>query len=141
MLIKTTLSVPIKACKVVYDFIKDSFRCFALSILIKARSHNLSWLIVSHWGPEVWNDQFQFTERSFAAWNTYCHGQHYLQNNSKNVRRTSGRDNFKLHDFKPWSTRGGYNRYIVSGHERCLGPARMKVPMLRFLWSSPKLLV
>jgi len=45
-------------------------------------------------------DQFQFTERSFAACNTYkCHRQHYLQSNSKNVR-TSVCDNFKLHDLK-----------------------------------------
>ena len=46
--------------------------------------------------------QFQFTERSFAARNTYnCHRDHYLQNNLKNVRMSSGRDNFKLHDLKP----------------------------------------
>jgi len=46
-------------------------------------------------------DQFQFTERSFAACNAYkCHRQHYLQSNSKNVR-TSVCDNFKLHDLKP----------------------------------------
>jgi len=44
-------------------------------------------------------DQFQFAERSFAAWSAYCHRQHYLQSKSKNVR-TSGRDNFKLHDMK-----------------------------------------
>jgi len=72
--------------EVVYDFIKVSFRCFVLFILIKVKSHNLPWLIVGHWGPEVWNDQFQFTERSFPACNTFCHRQHYLQSNSKNVR-------------------------------------------------------
>jgi len=34
----------------------------SLSILIKARSNNLPWLIVSQWGPEIWRDQFHFTE-------------------------------------------------------------------------------
>jgi len=29
--------------------------------LIKARSHNLPWLTISHWSTEVWKDQFQFT--------------------------------------------------------------------------------
>jgi len=54
-------------------------------------------LIVSHWlGPEVWKDQFQFTERSFTACNTYnWHCQHYLQSNSKNVRRSPGHDKFQ----------------------------------------------
>jgi len=41
-----------------------------------------------------------FTEKSFAACNTYCHGQCYLQSNSTNVR-PSEHDNFKLHDLKP----------------------------------------
>ena len=55
---------------------------------------------VSHWGPEVRKDQFQFTERSFAVCNTYnCHRQHYLQTNSKSVR-TSGGDHFTLHNSK-----------------------------------------
>jgi len=47
-----------------------------LSILIKARSHDLPWLILSHWGSEVCKHQFQFTERSLAACNRYCHRQH-----------------------------------------------------------------
>ena len=35
-------------------------------------------------------DQFQFTERMFAACNTYkCHRQHYLQSSSKNVRTSA----------------------------------------------------
>jgi len=56
---------------------KQAFAFSSLSTLIKARSHNLPWLIVSLWGPEVWKDQFQFTERSFAACNTYnCNRQH-----------------------------------------------------------------
>ena len=46
---------------------------------------------------EVWKDHFHFAERSLAACNTYCHRQRILQSNLKNVRRTSGRDNFKLH--------------------------------------------
>jgi len=88
--------------KVVYDFIKVSFRCFVTSYSHRrySRSQNLPRIIVSHWGPEVWKDQFQFTERSLAACNRYCYRQHYLQSNSKNVRGTSGRDNFKLYDLK-----------------------------------------
>jgi len=62
-----------------------------LSILIKARSHNLPRLILSRWGSEAWKHQLQFTERSLATCNRYCYRQHYLQNNSKNVR-TSGCD-------------------------------------------------
>jgi len=30
-------------------------------ILIKARSHSLPWLTISHWGTEAWKDQSQFT--------------------------------------------------------------------------------
>jgi len=71
-----------------------------LAILIKARSRYLPWFILSHWGREEWNDQFQWTERSFAACSAYCNQWHYLQSNSKNVRMTSGRNNFKLHDLK-----------------------------------------
>jgi len=63
-----------------------------LSILIKPRSHILPWLILSHWGSEIWKHQIQFTERSLATCNRYCHHQNYLQSNSKNVRRTSGRN-------------------------------------------------
>jgi len=29
--------------------------------LIKARSHNLHWLAISHWDTEVWKDQSQLT--------------------------------------------------------------------------------
>ena len=29
--------------------------------LIKARSHNLPWLTISHWGTDVWKDKSQFT--------------------------------------------------------------------------------
>jgi len=72
---------------------------WSISVLIKARLYNLPWLIVSHWGAEVWKDQFQFTGRSLSACNTYRHRQHYSQSSSKNVRKTSGRDNFKLHNF------------------------------------------
>ena len=50
---------------------------------------------------EVWKDQFHFAEKSLAACYRYCHCQRFLQSNSKNVRRTSGRDNFKLHGLKP----------------------------------------
>ena len=44
-------------------------------------------------------DQFQFTERSFEACNTYCHRQRLFASNSKNVK-TSRRDNFELEDLK-----------------------------------------
>jgi len=55
--------------------------------LIKARSHNLPWLILSNWGSEIWKHQFQFTEWSLAACNTgYCHRQHFVHSNSKNFR-------------------------------------------------------
>ena len=84
------------------------------TVLIKARSHNLSCLIACQWGPEIWKEQFQFTEWSFAACNTYnCHRQHYLQSNSKNVRGTSGRDNFKLHDLQPAFCNLEYSRISV----------------------------
>jgi len=59
-------------------------------------------------------DQIQFTERSFAACNTYkCHRQHYLQSNSKNVS-TSVRDNFKFHDLKPAFYNPESSRMIAS---------------------------
>jgi len=52
-------------------------------------------------GGTVRKNQFQFTERSFAACNTYnCYCQHYLQSNSKNVRTSAAGDNFKLNDLK-----------------------------------------
>jgi len=51
---------------------KWAFAASSLSILIKAISHNLPWLSVNKWRPEVWKDQFQFTERSFAACSKYC---------------------------------------------------------------------
>ena len=75
ILIKTTQQFPcLYRSKVVYDFIavQQAFAVSSLSILIKAISRNLPWLIVNQWGPEVWKDQFQFTERSFAACNKHC---------------------------------------------------------------------
>ena len=74
MLIKTKQHFPcLYRSKVVYEFIKVSFCCF-----IPFYSHHSyitqpsSWLIVDRWGPELWKEQFQFTERSFAAWSKYC---------------------------------------------------------------------
>jgi len=65
--------------------------------------------------PGGTKDQFQFTERSFAACSIHnCHRQHYLQSNSKNVR-TSVRDNFKLHNFKPEFCNLESSR-IIAGH-------------------------
>jgi len=29
--------------------------------VIEARSHNLPWLTISHWGTEVWKDKSQST--------------------------------------------------------------------------------
>jgi len=75
MLIKTKQRFPCPhRSKVVFDFIKvqQAFAVSSLSILIKAISNNLPWLIVDQWGPEVWKDQFQFTERSFATCSKYC---------------------------------------------------------------------
>jgi len=75
MLIKTKQQFPcLHRNKVVYDFIEvqQAFAVSSLSILIKAISHNLPWLIVNQWGPEVWKHQFQFSERSFAACKKYC---------------------------------------------------------------------
>ena len=91
----------------------------SLSILIKARSNNLPWLIVSHWGPEIWMDQFHFTENSFAACNTYSHHQHYLQSNSKNVRKAPGRDSFEWHDLKPAFCNLEFSRLIACHLHLC----------------------
>jgi len=109
MLIKTKQQFPcLYPSKVVYDFIKvqQAFAVSSLSILIKTISRNLPWLIVNQWGPELWKDQFQFTERSFATCNKYCITaiisiicKAFRRMSGR--RRTSGRDNFKLHHLKP----------------------------------------
>jgi len=95
-------------------FVISSKSAFSVSIVSvhKARSNNIRWLFVSHWGPKFWKDQFQFTERSLAACKICCHRQHYFHSNSKNVR-TSGRDNFKMQDLKLAFCNLEYSRIIA----------------------------
>jgi len=103
MLIKTKQQFPrLYRSNAVYDFMKvqQAFAVSSLSILIKAISHNLPWLIANQWGPQVWKDQFQFTERSFADCSKYCITA-IISIICKAIRTMSGRDNFKLHHLKP----------------------------------------
>jgi len=69
---------------------KSAFSLSSISLLIKARSHNLPWLIVSHWS--LVKDRWLLAIHTVIV-------KHYLQSNSKNVRKIAGRDNFTLHDF------------------------------------------
>ena len=86
------------------------------------RDCNLTRLILSQWGSEVWKDQFQFTERSLATCNTYnCRRQHFLQSNSKNVR-TSRRDSFTLHDFYIFQSRIFLYNCLPSTYELYTAP-------------------
>jgi len=91
---------------------KSVSRFSSLSILIKAKPGNLPSSLV-HWGWKVWKDQSQPTEKSLAACNRFCHCQVVstickaiwwfgklllAPYPTMNIRRSSGLDNFKLHD-------------------------------------------
>ena len=99
MLIKTTLSVLLSKHSLLWFHQRkiSLFRPFLFSSKLDHTTCSDLLLVIEAWRLK---DQFQFTERSFAVCTTYWHRQHYLQSKSKNVRRTSGRDNFNLHDLK-----------------------------------------
>jgi len=92
MLINTTLSVPLSKQSLLW-FHQSKLSLSSLSVLIEARSHNLLWLTVSHWGPEVWKYQFQFTKRSFAACRTLPSSALFAKQ-LEECQEDFGRDNF-----------------------------------------------
>jgi len=70
MLIKTITFRAFMEAKTSMISSKYAFAVSSLSVP-KAISHNLPWLIVNQWGPEVWKDQIQLLkDRSQLAVNT-----------------------------------------------------------------------
>jgi len=101
MIIKTIFSVPLWKQSRLW-FYRSKLYLFRPFLFSSKLDHAIPRFIVDHWHPWVWKDQFQFTERSFAACNTYSAIVRII---CKAFRSMSGlkdtrHDNFKLHNVK-----------------------------------------
>jgi len=84
----------------------------AIGLRIKVRSHNLPWLILSHWGSDWGMKGPVSVYWKIARSLQYCHRQHFMAKQFEEFQDFTC-DNFKLHDLKPAFCNLEYSRTIA----------------------------